>query len=188
MFIAICTSSSQFLLLILESFSDLLMHLNWLHEERCLCYSACKETWSDFVDSLTHLLFSEEFVQWSSSASSLFLLCLLFLSWFHISCKVTMTLLWDITFSLIILLLSCLLMTWFSMRNVYFSAFVTACLAVKLMSSVSVYSSRWMHSELHDVFLLIQVEDDASVSLLLLFMNDLCSFLSLTLMSVLEDQ
>ena len=39
-----------------------------------------------------------------------------------------------------------------------------------------------MHSELCDVFLLIRVENDALASLLLLFMNDLYSFLSLTLM------
>ncbi len=188
MFIAICMSSLQFLLLILESFSDLLMHLNWLREEKYLRYSACKETQSDFINSLTHLLFFKEFVQWSSSASSLFLLCLLSLSWLHVFCKVTTTLFWDVAFSLIILLLSCLLMTWFSMRNAYFSVFVTACLTVELMSSVSVYSSQWMHSELRDVFLLIQVKDNASASLLLLFMNDLCSSLSLTLMSILKDQ
>ena len=54
----------------LKSFSDLLMHLSWLREERCFCYSACEETWSDFVDSLTRLLFSEESAWWSSSASS----------------------------------------------------------------------------------------------------------------------
>ncbi len=188
MFIMICTSSLQFLLLILKSFSDLLMHLSWLHEERCLRCSACKETWSDFIDLLTCLLFSEESAWWFSSASFLFLLCLLSLSWLYIFCKAITTFLWNIAFSLIILLLSHLLMTWFLMRNAYFSAFVTACLAVELISSVSVHSSWWMHSESYDVFLLIQVEDDASASLLLLFMNDLCSSLSLTLMFVLEDQ
>ncbi len=139
-FVAICASSSQFLLLILESFSDLLMHLSWLHEERCLCYSTCKETWSDFINLLTRLLFFEESAQWFSSASFLFLLCLLSLSWLRISCEVTMISLWDVAFSLIILLLSHLLMTWFSMRNAYFSAFVTACLAVELMSSISALS------------------------------------------------
>ncbi len=142
-------------MLILKSFSDLLVHLSWLREERCLCYSAYEETWSDFIDSLTHLLFSEESAWWSSSASSLFLLCLLSLSWFHISCKAIMIFLWDVALSLMILLLSCLLMTWFSMRNAYFSAFVTACLAVELMSSVSVHSLWWTHSESCNVFLLI---------------------------------
>jgi len=154
-------------LFILESFSNLFMHLSWLREERCLCYSACEKIWSDLVNSLTRLLFFEESVQWSSSASSLFLLCLLSLSWFHIFCEATMIFLWDVAFSLIILLLSHLLMTWFSMRNAYFSAFVTACLAVELMSSVSIHSSWWMRSESCDVFLLIQVKDDASASLLL---------------------
>ncbi len=171
-----------------KSFSDLLVHLSWLHEERCLHYSACKETWSDFVDLLTHLSFSEESAWWSSSASSLFLLCLLFLSWLCISCKVMMILLWNITFSLIILLLSCLLMTWFSMRDTYFFAFVTVCLAVELMFSISAHSSWWMHSELYDVFLLNRVEDDASASMLFLFMSNLCSSLSLMLMSLLVNQ
>ncbi len=59
-FVVIYTSSLQFLLLILESFSDLSVHLNWLREERCLCYSACKKTWSDFVNLLTCLLFFKE--------------------------------------------------------------------------------------------------------------------------------
>jgi len=174
-------------LLIFKSFSDLLMHLSWLHEERCLCYSAYKETWSDLVDSLTHLLFSEKSAQQSSSASFLFLLCLLSLSWFHIFCKAMMISLWDITFSLIILLLSCLLMTWFSMRNAYFSAFVTACLTVELMFSVSACSSQWTRSELCDVFLLNRVEDDASASMLFLFTSNLCSSFSLMLMSLLVD-
>jgi len=129
-------------LLILKSFSDLIMHLNWLHEERCLCYSAYKETWSDLVDLLTCLLFSEESAWWFSSASSLFLLCLLSLLWLYISCKAMMISLWNIILSLIILLLSHLLITWFLMRNAYFSAFVTACLAIELMSSISVHSSR----------------------------------------------
>ncbi len=177
-----------FFLLILKSFSDLLMHLSWLREERCFRYSACKETWSDFVDSLTHLLFSEESAWWFSSASFLLLLCLLSLSWLYVSCKATMILLWNVVFSLIILLLSCLLITWFSMRNAYFSAFVTACLAVELMSSVSICSSWWMHLELHDVFLLIQVKDNASASMLFLFMSDFCSSFSLTLMSLLVNQ
>ncbi len=154
MFIAICMLSLQFLLLILEFFSDLLMHLSWLHEEKCLCYSACKKTWSNFVDLLTRLLFSEESAWWSSSASSLFLLCLLSLSWLYIFCKVMIISLWNVTFLLIILLLSCLLMTWFSMRNAYFSAFITACLAIELMFSISIHSSWWMHFESYDVFLL----------------------------------
>ncbi len=174
-------------MLILKSFSDLLMHLSWLHEERCLCYSACKETWSDLIDLLTCLLFFEESTWWSSSASFLFLLCLLSLSWFHVFCKATMILLWDIAFSLIILLLSCLFMTWFLMRNAYFSAFVTACLTIELMSSVSVHFSWWTRSELRDVFLLIQVKDDASASVLFLFTSNLCSFFFLTLMSLLVD-
>ncbi len=186
-FIAIYALSSQFLLLILEFFSDLLKCLSWLREERCLCYSACKETWSDFVDLLTCLLFSEESAWWSSSASSLFLLCLLSLSWLYIFCKVMIISLWNVTFLLIILLLSCLLMTWFSMRNAYFSAFVTACLAVELMSSVFVYSSWWMHSELYDVFLLNWVEDNTSASMLFLFTSNLCSSFSLTLMSLLVN-
>jgi len=174
-------------LLILESFSDLLKHLSWLREEKCLCYSACKKTWSNFINLLTCLLFFEESAWWSSSASFLFLLCLLSLSWFHVSCKVMMISFWNVVSSLIILLLSRLLMTWFSMRNAYFSAFVTAYLAVELMSSVSVCSSWWMHSESCDVFLLSQVENDASASMLFLFMNNLCLSLSLTLMSLLVD-
>jgi len=187
-FIVICALSLQFLLLILESFSDLLVHLSWLHEERCLCYSACKETWSDFIDSLTRLLFSEKSAQWSSSASSLFLLCLLSLSWLCVSCEATMIFLWNVTFSLIILLLLHLFMTWFLMRNAYFSAFVTACLVVELMSSVSAHSLQWMHSELCNVFLLNQVENDASALMLFLFTSNLCSSLSLMLMSLLVDQ
>ncbi len=174
-------------MLILKSFSDLLMHLSWLHEERCLCYSACKKTQSDFVNSLIHLLFFEESAWWFSSASFLLLLCLLSLSWLYVSCEVSMILLWDVVLSLIILLLSCLFMTWFLMRNAYFSAFVTACLAVELMSSVSIHSSWWMHLESHDVFLLIWVENDALASVLFLFMNDLCSSFSLTLMSLLVN-
>ena len=164
------------------------MHLNWLREERCLCYSACKETWSDFIDSLTRLLFFKKSAWWSSSASSLFLLYLLSLSWLHVSCKATTISLWDVALLLIILLLSCLLMTWFSMRNAYFSAFVTACLAVELMSSVSVHSSWWMRSESCDVFLLNRVKDNASALMLFLFTSNLCSSLSLTLMSLLVDQ
>ncbi len=137
------------------------MHLSWLHEERCLCYSACKETWSDFVDSLTYLLFSEESAWWSSSASSLFLLCLLSLSWLHVSCKVMKISFWDVASSLIILFLSHLLMIWFSMRNVYFSAFVTACLAVELC-----YEHVWINQS-SDLTLinLIKASHDAMPSL-----------------------
>ncbi len=164
------------------------MHLSWLHKERCFRYSACKETWSDFIDSLTCLLFFEEFAWWSSSASSLLLLYLLSLSWLCISYEATMILLWDVVLSLIILLLSHLFMIWFSMKNVYFSAFVTACLAVKLMSSISVHSSWWMHLKSCDVFLLIWVKDNTSASVLFLFISDLCSSFSLTLISLLVNQ
>ncbi len=55
------------------------------------------------------------------------------------------------------------------------------------MLSVLVCFLQWTCLNLHDVFSLNCIADVESVSVLSSFMNDLCSFLSLTLMSLLED-
>ncbi len=101
--------------------------LNSLREVWCLRFQACKETWLDFFELLTCLWFFEESVQWISFVSSLFSFFLLSLSWSIIFCKVMIIYLWNVTFSLLLLLLSCSLMTWFLMRSVCYLMFVAAC-------------------------------------------------------------
>ncbi len=167
-FYTLCALSLQFSLFMSETFLKLFKLLNSSREVRCLRFQACEATLLDLVALSTCLRFSERsdrsisFVSFSSFFFSLFSLE-----------------------SHLLLLHRLMMMFW--MWNAYFPVFIVVYWEVEWMSSTSVHSSQWMHLNFQSFFLK-HFKDIESTLKSLLFMNDLCSSFSLTLMSVLVDQ